>query len=194
MKKGGTTRSPLKEQPLRNPGQWLDEEIERVFDEDAMPYFLASLVTVLLAGLEWWRSAHPSPPYPWLYTIPAIVVVGLFVFRTKKTMAKVRLLKLGRDGEKAVGQLLEKLRAMGASVFHDVPAEGFNVDHVVISSKGIYVIETKTYSKPNGRKATVWYDGMRLTIDGKVPRKDPVNQAQAITDWVQGLLKESTGK
>ena len=98
---------------------------------------------------------RPSPPRPWFYTILAVVVVGYTVFRSVKTIRKVRQLKLGRDGEKVVGQFLEELRAKGATVFHDIPANGFNVDHVVISPKGIYIIETKTYRKRDGREPTV---------------------------------------
>jgi hypothetical protein len=104
-----TKKSPLKDRPLRNPGQSLDDEIERQFDDEWMPYFLASLVAVGLAGLEWWRFTRPSPPRPWFYTILAVVVVGYTVFRSVKTIRKVRQLKLGRDGEKVVGQFLEEL-------------------------------------------------------------------------------------
>ena len=47
---------------------------------------------------------------------------------------KVRALQLGRDGERAVGQFLEQqLLSEGARVIHDIPADGFNLDHVVIS-------------------------------------------------------------
>lgn len=193
-KEQATKKSPLKDRPLRYPGQSLDEAIQHQFDDEWMPYFLTSLVTAGLAGLEWWRYAHPSPPRPWAYTILAAIVVGYTIFRSMKIIRKVRALKLGRDGEKVVGQFLEELRAKGAMVFHDIPANGFNVDHVVISPKGIYVIETKTYSKPNGREATVRYDGVKLTVDGKAPSRDPVKQIQAIAAWMREFLAESTGK
>ena len=111
-----------------------------------------------------------------------------------RIIRKVRAFKLGRDGEKVVGQFLEELRAKGATVFHDIPANGFNVDHVVIAPKGIYVIETKTYRKRDGREPTVRYDGMKLTVDGKAPSRDPVKQVQAIAAWVRAFLAESTGK
>jgi hypothetical protein len=34
------TRSPLKAPPLRNPGQSLDEELQRLFVDSFLPYFL----------------------------------------------------------------------------------------------------------------------------------------------------------
>jgi len=33
-------------------------------------------------------------------------------------------------------------------LFHDLPADGFNIDHVLISALGVFAIETKEYTKP----------------------------------------------
>jgi hypothetical protein len=41
---------------------------------------------------------------------------------------------LGREGELIVAESLEKLRALGAHAFHDIPAAGFNLDHVLLST------------------------------------------------------------
>ena len=82
MKAEGTKISPLKKRPFRNPGKSLDGEIQRVISEEGMPSVLASLVTVVLAGLEWWRFTHLSPPNPWVFTILAVLVVWYFIFRT----------------------------------------------------------------------------------------------------------------
>src|SRR3990172_5682950 len=86
---------------------------------------------------------------------------------------------LQRDGEKIVGRSLEELRAGGAIDLHDIVAKDFNVDHLVISYQGIFVIETKTFSKLKGRDARVVFDGEKLLVDGWPPRKDPIKQVQA---------------
>ena len=117
-------------------------------------------------------------------------LAGLRIFRLRR---KVRALKLGRDGERAVGQFLEGLREGGARIFHDVPAEGFNLDHVVISTHGIYVVETKTITKPTA-DAKVVYDGERVTVAGYKPDRDPVTQAAAEANWLRRLLEQSTGR
>ena len=187
-------RSPLKVPPLRNPGQFLDEELQRMFLDKCLPYFLVPLVLVSLAVIEWWRWYRPSPPSPGIMTGIALLSVIYSIYQVQKIRPKIRALKLGRDGEKAVGQSLEELRSGGAVVLHDIMAYGFNVDHVVISSRGIFVIETKTYSKPNGRDAKVVFDGDKVSINGRVPSRDPVKQVVANTAWVQELLKERTGK
>jgi hypothetical protein len=102
--------------------------------------------------------------------------------------------EIGRDGEKVVGQALEELRTGGAIMLHDITADGFNVDHVVISLKGIFVIETKTRSKPKGRDSKIVYDGEKILIDGWTMAPDPLKQVQANTSWIHDLLMESTGK
>ena len=41
------------------------------------------------------------------------------------------------DAEVAIGQELDQLMRDGAAVFHDMPAERFNIDHVVIAREYI---------------------------------------------------------
>ncbi len=106
---------------------------------------------------------------------------------------KLKELRLGRDGERAVGQFLERFNDGRGRVFHDIPAEDFNLDHVVISTHGIYAIETKTWSKP-WPKATITVDGEQLLAAGKKPDRNPIDQAAASARWLEWLLEESTGK
>lgn len=194
MQKDVVFKSPLKDPPLRNPGQSLEEEIHRMLDDDAIPYFLVSMVCVTYAATEWLRYFRPTSPSLLFTTIMTVLIVSYSIFRLYRMRPKIRNLRLGMEGEKAVGQSLEELRANGAAVFHDVPAKGFNVDHVVVSRNGIFVIETKTYSKPKGRAVTITYDGAKLLVDGKSPDRDPIWQARGNAAWLQALLKESTGK
>lgn len=96
------------------------------------------------------------------------------------------------EGERAVGQYLEAHRAVGWHVFHDIPGQGFNVDHVVVTPKGIFAVETKTFSKPAKGEAKIQYDGRKLKVNGIEPDRDPIAQARAVRDWVRGLLLETT--
>ena len=188
------TRSPLKVPPLRNPGQSLDEELQRLFVDSFLPYFLVPSVLVAYALIEWMRYYRPHSPSPWFATVVAFVAVLYSAYKVHKMRPKIHALKLGRDGEKVVGQSLEELRTGGAIVLHDITSNGFNVDHVVISFKGIFVIETKTRSKPKGRDAKIVYDGEKILIDGWTLTPDPLKQVQANTAWIRDLLMESTGK
>src|SRR4030042_2234030 len=177
------TRSPLKVPPLRYPGQSLNEELDRIFLDKFLPYFIFPPLLASFALGEWWRWYRPSPPSPWFATAVALVAVFYSIYKVRKIRPKINALKLGRDGEKVVGQSLEELRSGGAIVLHDIMADGFNGDHVVISSKGIFVIETKTYSKPNGRDAKVIFDGDKVSIEGRTRSRDSVKQVVAIPAW-----------
>jgi len=107
---------------------------------------------------------------------------------------KARLLKQGRDGEKIVGEYLDNLREDGHRVFHDLLGDNFNLDHVVVSTKGIFVIETKTYSKPVKGDAKIQFDGEQIFVAGRKTEKDPITQVTAASKWLKNILKESTGK
>jgi hypothetical protein len=100
----------LKDPPLRNPGQSLDEELQRIFTDSFLPYFLVPSVLISYALIEWWRWYQPSPPSPWKATVPAFLSVLYSAFHILKIRPKIQALKLGRDGEKSVGQSLEELR------------------------------------------------------------------------------------
>jgi len=186
--------SPIKDKPLRNPGQSLDEQRDDLLYNKVLAPSLYALFLVLLAGLEWVRYYFPQTPSPILFTIIALCGIGYAVFRIKHAWPAVHTLRQGRDGEKAVGQFLERLRERGYQVFHDVVGAGFNVDHVLIGPAGLFTIETKTYSKPLGADVKVGFDGERILVDGFEPDRDPVVQAKAQTAWLRELLAESTGR
>jgi hypothetical protein len=186
-------RSPLKSNPLRNPGQSLDEEINKIIDEDASAYIIISLFCIVLAGLEWWRWYKDTPPSPVLWTFMAIGITSYSIYKLLGYRKRVKNLRLGRDGERAVGQYLDLLREKGYRVFHDLVGENFNLDHVVVSEHGIYVIETKTYSKPEKGETKILFEGNRITVNG-FNKNNIVSQANAQAKWLQSVIKDTTGK
>jgi len=187
-------KSPLKAKPLRNPGESLERQLFDLTFDEVIQYFIIAFVFVLVAAMEWLRWLRDWPPNPWLYTFIALPVVILAAWKINRALAKARNLRLGRDGEKAVGQYLDVLRESGAKVPHDLPGNGFNIDHVVIHETGVYVIETKTLSKPDRGEAKLIYDGTTVLKGGFKPDRNPIQQVRAARQWVKDLLLESTGK
>jgi len=187
-------KSPLTAKPLRNPGQSLDEEINKLIDDKGISYAVIVIFPIVLAALEWWRWYKELPYSPWIYTIIALACSSFGFYKLFKLRNQVKNLKLGRDGEKAVGQYLELLRERGAKVFHDIVGNGFNIDHVVISTNGIFTVETKTYSKPAIGKSSIQYFDTKLVIDGFESKTDILVQAKAEANWLNSILKEITGK
>lgn len=187
-------KSPIKDKPLRYVGQSLDERIHKLINEDAVPYLLSCLLIVYLAGYEWWRYYKNPPPSPKAITFIASLFIIFCVYKVRKIMKKVKAIKLGRDGERAVGQYLDNLREKGHRIFHDLLGDNFNLDHVIISRKGIYVVETKTYSKPAKGEAKIGFDGEKLKIQALGAQTKPITQVIAASNWLKHILIESTGK
>jgi hypothetical protein len=187
-------KSPLKAKPLRNPGESLDNQIQEVIFDEAGPLILIPVMLIVMAGIEWFRWYMETPPTPIVYTIAAIGAVFYSGFKIRKIKARVRALKLGRDGEKAVGQYLESLRASGSQVFHDIQGDQFNLDHVAIDESGVYVIETKTYSKPDSGHAKIIFKGESIIKGGGYETDKPIIQVRAAANWLAQVLEESTGK
>lgn len=187
-------KSPIKANPLRNPGESLNHRLQNIFLDDVAPYSIVALYFVLLAVLEWIRWYTQPLPNPILYTVIAVPSVAILAWKIYKGRKEVKRIKLGLAGELAVGQFLERLRAQGGHVFHDIPGEGFNLDHVVIHSSGIYVIETKTLSKPDRGESKLIYDGNRILKDSTALDRNPITQVRANSRWLRELLESSTGK
>lgn len=186
-------RSPLTDKPLRNPGQSIEEQRQTLIDKALEPVLMAGLLAVM-AALEWHRYYFPRPPSPKLFTALAVLAVGYAGFRVWRVLPKARALRQAMEGERAVGQFLERLRQDGYQVFHDVVGSGFNVDHVVIGPAGILTVETKTFSKPRRGEAKVVCDGQRILVEGLEPDRDPIVQGKAQASWLRSLLAESTGR
>jgi hypothetical protein len=65
MKKA-TSKSPLKEPLLRLPGQSIDEQMDRLFNEKLLNYLLFALVFFLLASVGWIQAINQSRLNPLL--------------------------------------------------------------------------------------------------------------------------------
>lgn len=188
------TRSPIKDKPLRLPGQSVDEQRQKLI-EDRFEYpALFAVMLTALAGFEWWRDYTAAPPAPWLMTTAALAAIAFAAWRFYRLRPRLRALRLASEGEKVVGQYLEGLRAKGYRVFHDVVGTGFNVDHVLIGPAGVFTVETKTRSKPRRGDARVVFDGKALTVGDREVDDRIVVQALAQARWLREVLAESTGK
>ena len=187
-------KSPLKANPLRNPGQSLDEEINKLWDEKGTIYILYIIGFTVFAIGDWFRWITQKPINPTISTIVALISLVYCSYKLIGIRKKSNQLKLARDGEKIVGQHLDNLREIGARILHDIKGDNFNVDHIILSERGIFVVDTKTYQKPIKGEAKVRvYDGEVYVNNYKVER-NPIKQSHALTKWVQDLLEETTGK
>ena len=186
-------RSPLKEARANMPGESLEAYLETLFEEKVMFWFLAAAIAAIFAVIEWLRWFFAPPPQPIFLTVVAALVIAVAVRRLVPLIRRIRAIRQGIEGEKSVGQLLEVLRERQYLVFHDIKEDDFNIDHALIGPAGVFAIETRTISKPEGRDAKVFYDGERVLIDGIAPSRDPVAQAMRSADHLKKILEQATG-
>lgn len=180
-------RSPLKFSPLRQPGQSLDKKIEDMVDDKTFKYTIFIFAFVLIALMEWSRWYFNTPPQPLFWTLLAVIISVYFIKKILGFKKEVKSFQLGRDGERIVGESLEKLRENGYKVFHDIVCEEFNIDHVLVGSGGVFTIETKTISK-TGKNPKISYDGVNIKIDGFLPDRNPIAQAKGQKRWLENFI------
>lgn len=185
--------SPLKEPPLHLPGQSLDKKLHDILDSKVLLYAAILGFSFATISYQWIIYLFDIPIKPIFNTFLFSIPMAFSAYKLYKIKPVLLKIKQGRDGERVVGQLLEELRANGAVIFHDVDTGKGNIDHIIISPKGIFTVETKTWSK-YGNNAEITYDGDQLLVNGNKPDNDPVAQCFAEADWLKDFLLESTGK
>jgi hypothetical protein len=101
------TKSPLKDQPLRQPGESIRErQWDIVFDDMMVPAFVGLFLCVF-AALQWWYCLSKMPPSPYFATILALGAVGYAVYKWRKAQREQRNLRLGREGEEICALVLD---------------------------------------------------------------------------------------
>ena len=74
------TRSPLKDPPVRNPGQSLDEQRIELFTDRLITPLLAAAIFGVVAMQEWVRMFMPRDPMPWMFTAVFAAAAGFFLY------------------------------------------------------------------------------------------------------------------
>ena len=191
-------KNPLNFELLRSPGQSLKERIEEINDRisDYLTFmFMGPLAMYAIVVSQYLTS---TPPSPFLLILYLGVALGLSVFFSLKIFRLMRTrthYRLGYDCELMVGQGLHTLLAEGFRVFHDFPADGFNIDHIAIGPTGVFAIETKGRAKSStveNRNWEVRYDGRQLAFPGWTETR-PITQAVDQAKWLRTWLCQTTG-
>jgi hypothetical protein len=193
-------RSPIGQNMLRSPGHTLREELDEarvdVMADAAALVALPLLMVASILAQGHLQGGHVMRNLGPVVAVAVLVFVLLTLRRLWKAAQRLDRIKAGYDAELAVGQVLDQLMRQGAYTFHDVPAEGFNIDHVVVHTAGVFAVETKGYTKDKATQgkaaATVVFDGRELRFPTWVTGK-PLEQAQRQADWLGKWLSKATG-
>lgn len=194
-------RLPITAKLLNGPGEQLRKMIEN--EDDEIVSGLLVLVLVVPYFLAVWALQHVEPAQLrfglregfFLLTASIMVVWGI-----RKVLVhgkRRRQMNEGLIAELFTAQELNRLMGQGCQVFHDVPGEGFNLDHVVIGPSAVYLVETKSFRKPpRGAGADhfkVGYDGSQLRFPDFFT-SEPIEQASRQAAWLSQYLQRSLGR
>lgn len=195
-------RSPLNFKLLNLPGDGVRAQLEKHNEKLAEAGMVATMTgPLVLAAWAVNRLAHISHGLgwgrgDWVFVAMALLAIG-WVIRDFVRHGKLRRrYSQALAAERATAQNLMPLIAEGCMVFHDFPAERFNIDHIVVAPHVVYAVETKSRRKPSsGGKAAarVGYDGRALKFPSHVETK-PVEQAKAQADWLRRFLTSAVGE
>jgi len=150
--------------------------------------WLAALITLigLFAGI--YLYSKNSKTIATFGLLVSLIVAGAFLYWVKAVGDKADVLsqraldaRRGAVAEEAVGNLLGELPA-GYFVVNDFVLRRGNIDHIVISTKGILTIETKSH------RGVISCEGETLKRDGKPFEKDFIKQGWREALSIRDLL------
>lgn len=194
-------RPSFKKDLLRIPGgsrlRRLDNLNEQINLYQVYVISLPLIIYSALISYSYFQAAQPSLTVIWISSTICIALIAYLVFNLVKLLSQRKRTRLGYEGELAVGQELNQLMLHGYRVYHDFPADTFNIDHIIVGSKGVFAVETRTRSKGTARKgsqeATVAYDGRMLTF-ADTTDFETIEQAEQQADWLSNWLTTGTGE
>ncbi len=196
--KNKTKRSPLNIEFLRSPGQSLQEEVTVLSDkllENASTIFLVPFILYSYVLTSYvFAENKPSTFVFFIFILISISSVIYFSVKNLKILIRRNKLRLAYECELAVGQDLQNSSLDGFKIFHDFPAENFNIDHIAIGPTGIYAIETKGRAKPAKVENENWkvvFDGNALIFPGWTDQES-LKQAKRQATWLEKWIKKST--
>ena len=194
-------RSPLHGKLHHSPGEQL---LARIRDhDDAISEALMMMVLAVPIFLLAWALQF----VPWeqvgfgiaegMFVVAAVGMFGWGVHGFIRHVGNRRKAHEGLAAERMTAQELNRLIGSGCQVLHDVPGDGFNLDHVVISPRGVFMVETKSFKKPvkatDDRHYKVQYDGKALLFPNWSSVK-PIDQARKQAQWLARYLRTATNQ
>ncbi|MGI1986327.1 nuclease-related domain-containing protein [Shewanella glacialipiscicola] len=200
-----TIKLPVdREQLARIPAYGLQQQIQDLQMDLIGSMLMGAMIVSLPFAVSSIKAHITIGQFPWISVITGLMGLAYCGFKTWKNFSKLTKLRLGHTAEIATANELIGLQALGYQVFHDVQADGFNIDHLVIGKNGVFAIETKgrhkrnkdllqTNGNGNGSKGyQVFYKDGRLNFPSWTETK-PIEQAERQAKWVSQWLTKATG-
>jgi hypothetical protein len=195
-----TVKLPVdREQLQRIPAFGLQQQIQDL-QIDLLAGMLMGVVIVCFPfAIDSIKTHINAGKFPWIFAITALMGLSYYAYKTWRNFSKLTQLRLGHTAEIATANELIGLQALGYQIFHDIQADGFNIDHLAIGKNGVFAIETKGRhkrkrdSKHGGKDHQMQFKDGRLHFPSWTETK-PIEQASRQATWVSQWLTKATGQ
>jgi hypothetical protein len=119
-----------------------------------------------------------------------------WLYRARQFFVRRQMLNRRRklEGELPVAAYLDRLRINGYRLYHEVPGDSGNFDHVVVSAQGVYLVSTRYRRLPSAGDCVVEFNGSSIAINGGPPDEAPVNAVRAQAMQLERILKDHTDR
>ncbi|MFT6255579.1 MAG: hypothetical protein ACJAT8_000084 [Cellvibrionaceae bacterium] len=199
-----TVKLPVdREQLQRIPAFGLQQQIQDLQFDLIAGLTMAVMVVTFPFAYESIVKHISDSSFPTAFAPIVIIGLGYCGHKTWKNFSKLTKLRLGHTAEIATANELIGLQALGYQVFHDIQADGFNIDHLAIGKNGVFAIETKgrhkrkrdskSTSATQGKDYQLCYKDGRLCFPSWTETK-PIEQATRQATWVSQWLTKATGQ
>jgi hypothetical protein len=205
IRRARVVRPPQEEKLLRPPGHSLSVRLDALMDRAISQLIWAMFWTAWAGILAGYIARLLIDPLTLGWMILSVTVLALTVLagttlaiKAYRTLQERRRVRLGLRGEQATAEALHEAALEGLRVFHDIQAgEDWNIDHVAVGSKGVFLMETKARTRLVGKKDEpghhVKFDGTALEFPEEVDHA-AVAQARRNAGWLSNFLMQKTGE
>jgi Nuclease-related domain len=198
-KRDAQSRRPFDEMP-RPAGYSLQKRTDEIWESIS-----DSLMLCLITGVAAWAVLLSDRKLFWIPIVLGLLITSFFALRAWRQVLRLANHRLGLLGEQLVGQILDRACSDTVRVFHDLEIiepgkKPWNIDHVVLTTAGVFTIETKTRRKPKalpagGQKGhQVIFDGQQLLFPAPMQAdRHGLDQAQGNASWLASKLTALNG-
>jgi hypothetical protein len=197
---------PQEEKLLRPPGHSLSVRLDTLMERGTTQLVWAMFWTAWAGVLGGYiaRLLTQDTSLPLVLLASAVLLVTVLAgtalaIRAYRTLQERRTVRLNLRGEQATAEALHEASDAGFRIFHDIQAgDDWNIDHVAVSPKGLFLIETKARTRFGCCSARpehhVKFDGTTLEFPTGNFDRDSVSQARRNAGWLNTFLIKKTGE
>jgi hypothetical protein len=190
---------------LRPPGHSLSLRLDTALDGIMFDLAIACALSAGFAGCCFDFAAATVRHVPLdslliraAIAVPVAFACSFFAVRAFRRFHEAQNIRLGLRGEQAVAGALQEAAECGFRSFHDIPGDAeWNIDHVAVGTRGVFLVETKARRKRGSSKGQaaheVIYDGNALQFPSYRDAK-PIDQARRNAKWLSNYLSHKTGE